>query len=61
MARPSRIGISVMGSPGPRGERAQADEPRRVPVNLLELDGAAYLVAPRGHTQWVRNLRSFGG
>jgi hypothetical protein len=29
-------------------------------VNLLELDGERYLVAPRGHTQWVRNLRASG-
>jgi hypothetical protein len=24
------------------------------------VDGARYLVAPRGHTQWVRNLRETG-
>jgi hypothetical protein len=32
-----------------------------VPVNLLTHEGARYLVAPRGHTQWVRNLRAAGG
>src|SRR3954468_1211841 len=26
----------------------------------LKLDGQRYLVAPRGHTQWVRNLRVSG-
>ena len=31
---------------------------RTVPVNVLELDGQRYLVAPRGDTQWVRNLRA---
>ena len=31
------------------------------PVNLLELDGERYLVAPRGNTQWVRNARAAGG
>jgi deazaflavin-dependent oxidoreductase (nitroreductase family) len=31
-----------------------------VPVNLLEHDGASYLVAPRGDTQWARNLRAAG-
>ncbi len=31
-----------------------------VPVNLLTLDGNDYLVAPRGETQWVRNLRAAG-
>jgi hypothetical protein len=29
-------------------------------VNLLTLEGTKYLVAPRGHTQWVRNLRAAG-
>ena len=29
-------------------------------VNLLDLDGERYLVAPRGRTQWVRNLRAAG-
>jgi deazaflavin-dependent oxidoreductase (nitroreductase family) len=35
-------------------------EPRRTPVNLLDLDGERYLVAPRGETQWARNLRVSG-
>ena len=30
-------------------------------VNLLVGDGERYLVAPRGHTQWVRNMRAAGG
>ena len=34
---------------------------RTVPVNLLVVDGERYLVAPRGTTQWVRNLRAAGG
>ena len=33
---------------------------RTVPVNVLELDGRRYLVAPRGETEWVRNLRAAG-
>jgi deazaflavin-dependent oxidoreductase (nitroreductase family) len=33
---------------------------RTVPVNVLEIDGLRYLVAPRGDTQWVRNLRATG-
>lgn len=35
-------------------------QPRRMPVNLLTIEGTRYLVAPRGHTQWVRNLRASG-
>lgn len=33
---------------------------RTVPVNPLEFEGSRYLVAPRGETQWVRNLRVAG-
>lgn len=33
---------------------------RITPVNLLVVDGEQYLVAPRGTTQWVRNLRAAG-
>ena len=38
----------------------KSGEPRRTPVNLLAFDGNRYLVAPRGQTQWVRNLRVAG-
>jgi deazaflavin-dependent oxidoreductase (nitroreductase family) len=30
------------------------------PVNLLELKGKRFLVAPRGRTQWVRNAEAAG-
>ena len=30
------------------------------PIDLLELGGKRYLVAPRGHTQWVRNAEAAG-
>ena len=30
------------------------------PVNLLEISGKRYLVAPRGYTQWVRNVEASG-
>jgi deazaflavin-dependent oxidoreductase (nitroreductase family) len=33
---------------------------RTVPVNVLALDEVRYLVAPRGDTEWVRNLRVMG-
>jgi len=41
-----------------RGRRT--GEWRTTPVNPLAVDGRRYLVAPRGHTQWVRNLRASG-
>ena len=30
------------------------------PVNLLEIGGKKFLVAPRGRTQWVRNAEAAG-
>jgi len=30
------------------------------PVNLIEAGGRKYLVAPRGRTQWVRNIEASG-
>jgi len=30
------------------------------PVNLIEVGGKKYLVAPRGRTQWVRNVEASG-
>src|SRR5690349_15122013 len=56
----SRLGISIMGSRVLEVRGRKTGEPRRVPVNLLRVDGARYLVAPRGETQWVRNFRAAG-
>lgn len=41
-----------------RGRRT--GEQHRVPVIPLELQGARYLVSPRGEADWVRNLRAAG-
>lgn len=56
----TRIGISVYGSRVLVVRGRSSGLPRSVPVNLLTYDGARYLVAPRGTTQWVRNLRAAG-
>ena len=56
----TRAGISVWGSRVLEVRGRTSGEPRRNPVNLLTVDGQRYLVAPRGHTQWVRNLRASG-
>jgi deazaflavin-dependent oxidoreductase (nitroreductase family) len=53
----TRAGISVWGSRELRVRGRTSGEWRATPVNLLTLDGERYLVAPRGHTQWVKNLR----
>ena len=39
---------------------ARSGELRTTVVNLLTVDGVRYLVAARGETQWVRNLRAAG-
>jgi deazaflavin-dependent oxidoreductase (nitroreductase family) len=56
----TRMGLSLLGSRVLEVRGRTTGEPRRTPVNLLELDGESYLVAPRGETQWVRNLRASG-
>ncbi len=56
----TRIGISVVGSRVLEVRGRTSGEPRRTPVNLLSFEGQRYLVAPRGNTQWVRNLRASG-
>jgi deazaflavin-dependent oxidoreductase (nitroreductase family) len=53
----TRRGLSVWGSRELRVRGRKSGEWRAVPVNLLTYEGQRYLVAPRGHTQWVRNLR----
>jgi deazaflavin-dependent oxidoreductase (nitroreductase family) len=56
----TRAGISVWGSRELRVRGRKSGEWRAVPVNLLTIEGRRYLVAPRGQTQWVRNLRVAG-
>ncbi len=55
------LGVSVMGSRVLEVKGRKSGEWRATPVNLLEVDGTRYLVAPRGRTQWVRNMRVAGG
>jgi deazaflavin-dependent oxidoreductase (nitroreductase family) len=54
----TRLGISVYGSRVLEVRGRKTGEWRRTPVNPLELGGARYLVAPRGNTQWAKNLRA---
>jgi deazaflavin-dependent oxidoreductase (nitroreductase family) len=56
----TKLGISVAGSRILEVPGRKTGEPRRTPVNLLKHEGERYLVAPRGNTQWVRNLRASG-
>ena len=56
----ARLGLSMAGSRTQTVVGRTSGEPRSTPVNPLEHEGATYLVAPRGTTQWVRNLRVAG-
>jgi deazaflavin-dependent oxidoreductase (nitroreductase family) len=61
VGRLTRMGISVYGSRVLYVRGRKSGEWRSTPVNPLPLhDGTRYLVAPRGNTQWVRNLRATG-
>jgi deazaflavin-dependent oxidoreductase (nitroreductase family) len=55
-----KLGFSVWGSRVLEVRGRSSGQPRRTPVNLLSFEGERYLVAPRGETQWVRNLRASG-
>jgi hypothetical protein len=57
----TRMGVSVMGSRVLEHQGRTTGTLRHTPVNLLTIDGTDYLVAPRGETQWVRNVRHAGG
>lgn len=56
----TRQGISVLGSRVLAVKGRTSGQWRTTPVNLLTYEGRRYLVAPRGETQWVRNLRAVG-
>ena len=61
VARLTRLGISVYGSRVLYVRGRTTGELRSTPVNLLDFEGNRYLVAPRGVTQWVRNVRAANG
>lgn len=56
----TRLGISLYGSRVLEVQGRKSGQWRQTPVNLLRFEGADYLVAPRGQTQWVKNLRASG-
>jgi deazaflavin-dependent oxidoreductase (nitroreductase family) len=53
-------GISLLGSRVLAVRGRKSGEVRTTVVNLFTYEGERYLLAPRGHTQWVRNLRAAG-
>ncbi len=61
VAAMTRVGLPLAGSRVLAVRGRSSGEWRTTPVNPLRVDGDRYLVAPRGTTQWVRNLRAAGG
>jgi deazaflavin-dependent oxidoreductase (nitroreductase family) len=61
VASVTKMGISVYGSRVLFVRGRKSGEWRSTPVNPLSYEGKRYLVSPRGHTQWVRNMRAAGG
>ncbi|HEY6534073.1 MAG TPA: nitroreductase family deazaflavin-dependent oxidoreductase [Acidimicrobiales bacterium] len=61
VARLTRMGVSVWGSRILEVRGRRSGQPRRTPVNVLDLDGHRYLVSARGEGEWVRNVRAAGG
>ena len=56
----TRLGVGMWGAGVLEVRGRKSGAPRRTPVNLLTFEGDRYLVAPRGETQWMRNLRAAG-
>lgn len=54
------FGVSPAGAHVLIVQGRTSGEPRSVPVNPLLMGNARYLVAPRGETHWVRNIRAAG-
>ena len=61
VAGATRLGVSIWGSRVLEVKGRKTGEPRQTPVNLLTIGNETYLVAARGETQWVRNVRAAGG
>jgi deazaflavin-dependent oxidoreductase (nitroreductase family) len=56
-----RLGVSVWGARVLEHRGRKSGQPHHTPVNLLHLEGVDYLVAARGETEWVRNVRAADG
>jgi deazaflavin-dependent oxidoreductase (nitroreductase family) len=61
VAQCTRWGLSLWGSRVLSVPGRTSGETRSTPVNVLTIGDRRYLVAPRGQTQWVMNVRAAGG
>jgi len=53
-------GVSLLGSRVLSVRGRKSGQTRTTIINLFTYEGSQYLLAPRGHTEWVRNLRAAG-
>lgn len=51
-------GVNLAGAQNLTVAGRRTGKLQTVPVNVLRFDGGAYLVSPRGNTQWARNARA---
>ncbi|UMB71901.1 nitroreductase family deazaflavin-dependent oxidoreductase [Mycobacterium paraterrae] len=56
----AEAGISIAGTRALRVRGRKTGQVRRVVINVLTVGDVAYLVSPRGNTQWARNVRAAG-
>jgi deazaflavin-dependent oxidoreductase (nitroreductase family) len=56
-----KLGVPLKGAGVLSVRGRTTGEWRSVPVNPLRSEGDQFLVAPRGETQWVKNMRAAGG
>ena len=56
----AEAGIGIAGTRALAVRGRKTGKRRGVVVNLLTVAGTDYLVAPRGQTEWVRNVRAAG-
>lgn len=60
VGRLTKWGLPLAGSRVLAVRGRASGEWRTTPVNPLRVGGSRYLVAPRGHAQWTKNLRVAG-
>jgi deazaflavin-dependent oxidoreductase (nitroreductase family) len=56
----AEAGVSIAGTRALRVRGRKTGKRRGVVINVLTVDGRAYVVSPRGNTQWSRNVRAAG-
>jgi deazaflavin-dependent oxidoreductase (nitroreductase family) len=61
IGRLASIGLVPMSTVMLQVTGRRSGQTRSTPVSWIEHEGHRYLVAPRGNTEWVRNVKAAGG